>query len=233
MEIKGSRVLVTGGSDGIGLAIGRALAERGARVALMARNRDRLEKAARDIGALALPGDVSNEKDANETVAAVVREFGGIDVLVNNAGIGYFAPLADMDTARFRKVFDVNVTGAMFMARAAVPHFLSAKSGNIVNISSTSGLKGGSRSTAYSASKFALRGMTECWRDELRRHDIRVMLINPSEVMTRFAENAGFTQQESEKKLRGVEIADAVVSVLSMDSRGFIPELAVFATNPF
>ena len=101
------------------------------------------------------------------------------------------------------------------------------------NISSTSGLKGGRGSTAYSSSKFALRGMTDCWRDELRRHNVRVILVNPSEVMTRFSSVAGHERETSEKKLRPQEIADAIVGVLEVDDRGFIPEFSVFATNPF
>ena len=111
--------------------------------------------------------------------------------------------------------------------------FVDQGSGNLINISSTSGLKGGRGSTAYSSSKFALRGMTECWRDELRRHNVRVMLVNPSEVQTGFASRAGYRQEPSPKKLRPREIADAVVGALKVDDRGFIPEFSVFATNPF
>ena len=110
---------------------------------------------------------------------------------------------------------------------------MKQQSGNLINISSTSGLKGGRGGTAYSSSKFALRGMTECWRDELRRHNVRVILVNPSEVLTSFAATAGFQQQASKKKLRAQEIADAVVGALKIDDRGFIPEFSVFATNPF
>ena len=111
--------------------------------------------------------------------------------------------------------------------------FIEQDSGELMNISSTSGLKGGSGGTAYAASKFALRGMTECWRDELRRHNVRVTLVNPSEVLTPFSSKAGYTQDPSEKKLRPEEIADAVVGALKVDARGFIPEFSVFATNPF
>jgi len=103
----------------------------------------------------------------------------------------------------------------------------------LINVSSTSGLKGGRGSTAYSSSKFALRGMTECWRDELRRHNVRVMLVNPSEVQTNFFSKVGRDQELSDKKLRSKEIADAIVGALKVDNRGFIPEFSVFATNPF
>ena len=102
-----------------------------------------------------------------------------------------------------------------------------------INPSNTSGLKGGARSTAYASSKFALRGMTDCWRDELRRHNVRVTLVNPSEVQTPFFEKIGKKQELSSKKLRPEEIADAIVGVLEIDDRGFVPEFSVFATNPF
>ena len=105
--------------------------------------------------------------------------------------------------------------------------------GAIVNVASTAALRGFQGGTAYTASKFALRGMSECWREELRRHDVRVMLINPSEVLTDFAKRAGREQEPHPKKLRPEEIAHAVVTMLEMDDRGFVPELSVFATNPF
>jgi len=233
MDIDGAKVLITGGSRGIGKAIAAALATCGATVAITGRDRAALAAAAAELGVDALPGDVSVEAEAVATVADFVARHGRIDVLVNNAGFGHFAPLVEMDRERFDAVFATNVTGAMLMAREAAKHFVRQRSGNIVNISSTSGLKGGARGSAYSASKFALRGMSECWRDELRKHDVRVILVNPSEVLTDFAGSAGYRQEASERKLRPKEIADAVVGALEMDDRGFIPELTVFATNPF
>ena len=138
-----------------------------------------------------------------------------------------------MEREAFEAVFATNVTGAMMMAREAARHFIRQSGGHLINISSTSGLKGGRNSTAYSSSKFALKGMTECWRDELRRHDVRVMLVNPSEVLTDFSKVAGHEQEQSDKKLRAEEIADAIVGALKIDDRGFVPEFSVFATNPF
>jgi len=233
MDLNGKRALITGGSEGIGRAIAQALVDEGARVGITGRREDVLKRTADELGALALPGDVGVEEDAVRTVETFVEHFGGIDVLVNNAGFGYFAPLVEMDRERFEAVFATNVTGAMLMAREVARHFVRQRSGYLINVSSTSGLKGGPHSTAYSGSKFALRGMTECWREELRRHDVRVTLINPSEVLTDFSRHAGYEQEHSDKKLRGKEIADAVLGVLKLDERGFVPELAVFATNPF
>jgi 3-oxoacyl-[acyl-carrier protein] reductase len=233
MTIAGARALVTGGSEGIGLAIAGALARKGARVAIMGRRRAPLEGAAAEIDALAIQGDVAEEADAQRAVATVVREFGGIDILVNNAGFGYFMPLVEFDVEKFRAVFAANVTGAMLMAREAARHFIAQGSGHLINIASTSALRGGRGSTAYAGSKFALRGMTECWREELRRHNVRVMLVNPSEVQTAFFRKVGREQEPSEKKLRPQEIAAAIVGALEIDDRGFIPEFSVFATNPF
>ncbi|MFO7608001.1 MAG: SDR family oxidoreductase [Candidatus Krumholzibacteriia bacterium] len=233
MNIAGARALVTGGSEGIGRGIAEALLAKGAKVAVMARDEEKLAAVAEAIGALAIAGDVAQEEDAERAVTRVVDAFGGLDILVNNAGIGYFAPLVELDKTSFERVFAVNVTGAMLMGRAAARVFVPQERGTIINISSTSGLSGGKGSSAYSSSKFALRGMTECWRAELRPHNVRVMLVNPSEVQTPFFGKVGVEQELSEKKLRPSEIADAIVGALEIDDRGFIPEFSVFATNPF
>jgi len=232
MHLKDATVLVTGGSSGIGFAVAKMLIEAGSRVAITGRDQERLAEAGRALGALPIRADVSQEADVERTVREVLQAFGHLDVLVNNAGIGSFKPLVDQDRQSFERVFATNVTGAMLMAREAARHFISRQRGNIINIASTAAVRGAARGTAYYASKFALRGMTECWRAELRSHNIRVMLVNPSEVVTGFAATAGFEQRANETKLRGEEIAHAVRAALEMDDRGFITELTVFATNP-
>jgi 3-oxoacyl-[acyl-carrier protein] reductase len=233
MNLSGAKALVTGGSEGIGYGIAKALVAKGAQVAIMGRDRQKLERAAEDLHVKPIRGDVGVEKDAIAAVAQFVREFGGIDVLINNAGCGHFLPLIEMDLEKFESTFRTNVIGAMLMAREAARHFVKQNSGHLINISSTSGLSGGKASTAYSGSKFALRGMTECWRAELRPHNVRVMLVNPSEVQTGFFAKIGRQQELSPKKLRPKEIARAIVGALEIDDRGFIPEFSVFATNPF
>jgi 3-oxoacyl-[acyl-carrier protein] reductase len=233
MELSGARALITGGSEGIGYGIAKALVEKGARVAIMARNEAKLHQAAAELQVMAIVGDVSVEADAQTAVQTFVEAYGGIDILVNNAGFGYFAPLLELDRERFDAVFSTNVTGAMLMAREAAAHFVKQNKGHLLNISSTSGLSGGKNSSAYSGSKFALRGMTECWRAELRPHNVRVTLVNPSEVQTPFFGKIGHQQELSDRKLRADEIAAAIVGALEIDDRGFIPEFSVFATNPF
>ncbi|MCY4648043.1 MAG: SDR family NAD(P)-dependent oxidoreductase [Gammaproteobacteria bacterium] len=233
MELNNAVALVTGGSEGIGRAIAEALIGEGSRVTITGRRRDFLAVIADEIGADWIAGDVSVEEDAVHTVSEVIRKHGHLDILVNNAGFGLFKPLVDMTLEELEKVYRTNVFGAFLMAREAARHFIDRGSGELINIASTSGLRGSGGRTAYASSKFALRGMTECWRDELRRHDIRVTLVNPSEVMTNFAAKAGVERERSDKKLTPREIASAVVGALKVDSRGFVPELSVFATNPF
>lgn len=233
MKLDNAKCLVTGGSEGIGRGIAEALIAKGADVVITGRDGDKLRRTADEIGAGHIAGDVGVEADAVRTVAEFVERHGRIDLLVNNAGFGIFKPLVELSLEEVEAVFRTNVFGAFLMAREAARHFIRQGSGHLVDISSTSGLKGGRGSTAYSGSKFALRGMTECWRDELRRHDVRVMLVNPSEVQTEFFSKLGRDQEPSPKKLRPREIADAIVGALEIDDRGFIPEFSVFATNPF
>jgi 3-oxoacyl-[acyl-carrier protein] reductase len=232
MQLANAAVLVTGGSSGIGRAVAQVLVGAGARVAITGRNRARLDEAASAIGAHAISADVSHEADAVRAMNDVLAAFGQLDVLVNNAGVGVFKPLVDMDLASFEQVFATNVTGAMLMAREAARHFVTRNTGAIVNIGSTASHRGAANGTAYYASKFALRGMTECWRAELRKFNVRVMLVNPSEVITGFSAAAGIPQKVHASKLQPEDIAHAVKAALEMADRGFTTEVTVFATNP-
>jgi 3-oxoacyl-[acyl-carrier protein] reductase len=232
MQLNQATALITGGSSGIGLAIAKTLTAAGAKVAITGRHRDRLTAAEQSLGVYAINADVSREEDVKRTMDEVLAEFGHLDILINNAGFGVFHELIDQDRESFDAVMATNVTGAMMMGREAAKHFVTRNYGHIVNIASTAAVRGAPKGTAYYASKFALRGMTECWRAELRKHNIRVMLVNPSEVVTGFFETAGLPQKENDSKLRGEDIAHAVKAILEMDDRAFTTELTVFATNP-
>src|SRR5215471_15536271 len=232
MKLQGATALVTGGSSGIGFSIAKSLIDAGTRVAITGRDEKKLYKAAESLNAVAIRADVANEADVQRTMKEVQQAFGHLDILVNNAGFGVFKKLVDMDRTSFDAVFATNVTGAMLMGREASKHFIQRNSGNIVNICSTASLRGAANGTAYYASKFALRGMTECWRAELRQFNIRVFLVNPSEVVTNFGVAIGLPPNENPAKLRGEDIAWMIKSALEMNDRGFTPELTVFATNP-
>jgi 3-oxoacyl-[acyl-carrier protein] reductase len=228
MKIEDVRALVTGGSSGIGKEIAKRLRERGAQVVINGRDEAKLRDAASELGAIAIAGDVSVEADAVALVRGTIEQMPDYNVLVNNAGFGSFAPLVDTSLDEMQRVFATNVFGAMVVGRESARHFASRQRGSIINMSSSAGVRGFAGGTAYAASKFAVSGMTECWRAELRKHNVRVMQINPSEVQTDFFRGRSF----SERKLRAEEIAHAALSMLEMDDRGFITELSVWATNP-
>ena len=219
---------MTGGSSGIGFATAKLLAARGARVAICGRDEAKLKAAAKEIGAVAIHADVGVESDAVRLVAEVVREFDDYNVLVNNAGFGSFGSLLDLDLGEMQRVFATNVFGAMIVARESARHFVAKGYGNIVNVASSAALRGFANGTAYVASKFALHGMTECWRAELRKANVRVMQINPSEVQTEFARGRAFNP----RKLVADDIAQAIVAMLEMEDRAFVTEMSVWATNP-
>ncbi len=233
MDLKNKIVLVTGGTSGIGLAIAKMAKEKGASVIVNARDEEKIEKVKAEFGFDAYKCDVSKEEDVLSLFSEIRKKYNKLDVLVNNAGFGNFAKLTEIDSKEFKDVHSTNVFGAMLMAREAAKIFQSQHSGNIVNISSTAGTKGFGGGSAYVASKFALKGMTECWRAELRPYNVRVMLVNPSEVQTEFASRSrGERRAYNPSKLHSEDIAHSVITALEMDDRGFIPELTVFATNP-
>ena len=233
MNIENSKILITGGSLGIGKATAKVLADAGAHVGITGRETARVEHAASETGSFAITADVAKPEDISRAYDEFLGKFDGLDCLINNAGIGVFKTVDELDYADFENVFSINVYGAALMAARAAEIFKKQDGGNIVNIGSTAAEKGFARGSVYAASKFALRGMTQCWQAELRPHNVRVFLIDPSEVATAFANPNRVEREAPANKLTSFEIAHAIKSVLEMDDRGMIPELSVWATNPW
>jgi 3-oxoacyl-[acyl-carrier protein] reductase len=242
MNIAEVKVLITGGNSGIGMATAKALKEAGAQVIIAGRDEAKLKAAAESLQVQYVKADVTIEADVVTMVAIANEKMSGLNVLINNAGYGYISPLTEIDPTQFEQVWRTNVYGAMLVAKEVAKVFVVNNYGCIINIASTAALKGGANVSPYNATKFALRGMTEAWRDELRPHDIRVMLVNPSEVMTSFASNRVdkegvslekvYTENEQASKLRAEEIAAVIKSLIALDDRTLVTETTVFATNP-
>lgn len=224
------RLLVTGGSQGIGEAVVRQAREAGHSVTFTGRDRARVDALAAATGAHGLVADVTSADDNARTVRDALARMGGIDVLVNNAGYAYRAEIGAFDVAAMRTMFETNVFGLVDITNRVAPHMKAQAFGDIVNIASTSGMKGAPSGTAYNGSKWAVRGISECWRAELRPHNIRVTCICPSEVQTNFGGRAG---RDNPNKLYASDIAATILAGVAMPQRVLWTELAVFATNPW
>jgi 3-oxoacyl-[acyl-carrier protein] reductase len=233
MNLSEATILLTGGTSGIGYATAKLLIEAGAKVAITGRHTDIVNRVAAEIGAFGIVADVAKPADIDRTYTEFLQEFNRLDCLINNAGVGEFNTIDKVTLDQFERVYSTNVYGAAIMSSRAAQLFIEQNYGNIINISSTAGTKGFANGTVYASSKFALRGMTQCWQAELRKYNVRVMLINPSEVTTAFNQPDRQERPEEAKKLRSLEIATAIKGALELDNRGFIPELTVWATNPF
>lgn len=225
--------LVTGASSGIGRAIAQRLGAKGIRVGLVARREDRLRAVGKAIegpgGQVRLfPGDVRDPRLAESAVREVVKTWGRLDILVNNAGIGKYAPVEALPEASFREQFDTNVVAPFLFTKAAVPQMKKQRSGQIVNIGSVVGYLGTARGTAYVATKWALRGMNECWREELYPFGIKVAYVAPGYVITEFGGRREDPKSpEAEWALTPDDVARAVESVVDQGPNSDVREIVI------
>lgn len=224
------RFLVTGGSQGIGAAVVTLARQAGHQVVFTGRNQQLLDEVSTQTGGHGIRADVRSADDNQRTVDTCHARMGGIDVLVNNAAYGYRAEIGALDVEQMKAMFDTNVFGLVDLTNRVVPQMKTRASGDIVNIASTSGMKGAATATPYAASKWAVRGISQCWQAELRPHGIRVISLCPSEVQTNFGERTG---RNNPNKLYAVDIAETIMAALNMPRRALWPELAVFANNPW
>lgn len=233
-DIKGKNAVITGGTRGIGLATAHALAAEGVNVAVIGRNRDTLSDAVdelnrHDVQVIGANGDVSSREEVDSMIASISESFSSIDILINNAGIMGHTPFLDSSEEEFRKMMDVNVFGPYYMMQAVLPPMTAQQKGDVINISSMSGLKGTPGSSLYSATKFAVIGMTEGIMQEMRKHNIRVSYLTPSAVLT---DLIGEARLEEDSMTHAEDIADIIVSQLKLNQRTFIKTSQMWATNP-
>ena len=224
------RFLITGGSQGIGAAIVTQARDAGHQVVFTGRQDAQIAAVAKATSAHGIKADVAVDADNARTVEACLSVMGGIDVLINNAGIGYNAEIGALDITAMRQLFGINVFGMVDLTNRVAPLMKAQGSGDIVNLASTSVTKGAKGGTAYSGSKWAVRGISQCWQAELRPHGIRVVCICPSEVQTNWM---GKTGRHNPNKLYAGDIAATIMAGLNMPRRVLWTELAIFANNPW
>src|SRR5262245_1723773 len=226
--------IVTGGSKGIGLAIARALVHNGGQVGISGRSDADLKNAAESLGAaessnvLAVRADVREPADADRLVAETVKRFGGLDVLVNNAGVGKFAHVADMSVADWREILDTNLSGVFYCTRAALPELRRRGGGCIVNISSLAGKNAFAGGAAYCASKAGLNQFSEALMQEVRHDNIRVSYVMPGSVATGFAGHDGGESW----KLAPADVAQVVVDLISSHPRSLASRVELRPSRP-
>lgn len=232
-QLAGKVALITGASRGIGLAIARSLSGMGASLALCARNAKGLDDAAEKfrsegIPILAIPADVSRANEISSLVQKTEQSLGPIEILINNAGIGYFAPAHEASEANWDAVLDTNLKSVFLLSKAVAPGMIRRRSGHIVNIASLAGKNTFAGGGIYCASKWGLLGLTGCMAEDLRPQGIRVSAICPGSVATDFSPHAG---KDPNKMLQPDDVAHAVEMVLTQAPQSFISEILLRPTQ--
>jgi uncharacterized protein len=220
VEIAGATALITGASSGIGASVARALAREGARVALVARRRDRLEALAHELptgAAAAFVCDVRDPRAIAATVGDVAARFGAVDVLINNAGVGRYLGFLDSSPEDVAAVFETNLRAALDFTRAVLPGMLARRRGHLVNVGSIAGRIGSRNHSIYCASKFAVAGFSESLLLELEGTGVGVTLVNPGIIDTQFFDHASFAAFPSGARARAIppeRVATAIVRAI-------------------
>jgi NADP-dependent 3-hydroxy acid dehydrogenase YdfG len=247
--LAGTVALVTGASSGIGEATARRLAADGAAVALAARRVDRLDALAREIEdaggrALAIEADVTDRAQAEALVERTVAELGRLDTVVNNAGVMLLGPALDADIVEWERMVDLNVSGLLYVAKAALPHLLAAaeegprRVADMINISSVAGRRARSDSAVYNLTKHGVGAFSEAIRQEVTQRHVRVSLVEPGAVSTELAGHNRPEVQEAMKtrfadmeRLEADDIADAISYIVTRPRHMAINEILVRPTE--
>lgn len=235
--LQGKNALITGAGRGIGRAVAIALAKEGVNVGLLARSEENLKAVAKEVEAegvkaVIATADVSSYEEVRTAIETLKTGLGSIDILINNAGISKFGKFLELDVADWEKIIQVNLMGVYYATRAALPSMIEQQSGDIINISSTAGQKGAPVTSAYSASKFGVLGLTESLAMEVRKHNIRVTALTPSTVATDMAVDLGLTDGNPDKVMQAEDIAEFIVAQLKLNKRTFIKSAGLWSTNP-
>ncbi len=236
-NLTGKTALITGAGRGIGRATAIAFAKEGINVGLVGRTAANLEEVAKELSQYGVnvtmaTADVSDNESVIAAVEHVKAELGPIDILINNAGIGKFGKFLELSPEEFKNIIDVNLMGVYYVTRAVLPEMIERQAGDIINISSTAGQKGAPVTSAYSASKFGVLGLTESLMLEVRKHNIRVSALTPSTVATDLAFAENLTDGNPEKVMQPEDLAEVMVMQLKLHPRILVKSAGLWSTNP-
>lgn len=236
-DIKNKVALITGGGRGIGRATAIELAKEGVNVGLVGRTLENLEKVKAELEAYGVKvavatADVSNLDEITKAVESIKSELGPIDILLNNAGISKFGGFMELTPEEWTNIIDVNLKGVYYTTRAVLPEMIERQTGDIINISSTAGERGGPVTSAYSASKFGVIGLSESLMQEVRKHNIRVSTMTPSTVATEMAAELNLTDGNPEKVMQPEDLAELIVTQLKLHPRVVLKHAGLWSNNP-
>lgn len=236
-SIKGKTALVTGAGKGIGRATAIALAKEGVNIGLLARTEEDLKNVAETIESIGVKvayatADVSSLEQVELATEKLTGQLGPFDILINNAGTAKFGGFLELTPEDWKNIIDVNLMGVYYVTRAVLPQLIEKNGGDIINISSTAGQKGAPITSAYSASKFGLLGLTESLAQEVRKHNIRVSALTPSTVATDLAIRENLTDGNPEKVMQPEDLAEFIVAQLKLHPRVFVKSAGLWSTNP-
>lgn len=237
-NIKGKKALVTGGSRGLGKAIALALAKEGVDVAITGRSSKSLEETIEEIKNLGVNAtysvfNVAEKVEVKMQLERLIESFGAFDILINNAGIAAFGGFLEMEENDWEDIVKTNLFGAYYVSKAVVPAMVELGSGDIINVSSTAGLKGNAVTSAYSASKAGLIGLSESMMFELRKKNIRVTTLTPSTIASEMSKDVlKITDGDPEKVLQPEDFAELIVDILKFDKRAMLASASLWSTNP-
>jgi len=236
-SLQNKTALITGAGKGIGRAVALALANEGVQIGLVARTEKDLQAVAAEVTALGVKAaiamaDVSDINSVNAAVAKIRQELGAIDILINNAGTAAFGKFLELTPEQWENQIKVNLFGVYYVTRAVLPEMIERQAGDIINVSSTAGLKGAPVTSAYSASKFGLMGLTDSLMQEVRKHNIRVTALTPSTVVTDLAKNANLLNNNEDRVMHPEDFAELIVAQLKLNRRVFVKDASIWSTNP-
>ena len=237
-NLKNKKAIITGGGRGLGKATALAFANEGIDVAITGRNEATLIETVAQIKTLGVSAtyavfDVGNYDEVKNGIKALVNKLGTVDILVNNAGIAAFGTLNEMDVNQWSQIIQTNLMGMYYVTKEVLPYLIEKNQGDIINVASTAGLTGNASTSAYSASKFAVIGMSESLMKEVRKNNIRVCTLTPSTIASDMSIDLGIANKDSEDSvLQPEDFAELIVAGLKLPRRAMLKSAALWSTNP-